>query len=495
MTVLEDVQELEAIDTELNIRAARENVLDFTCHTFPQYEVNWHHKKICDALDNVVSGDIKYLILEMPPRHGKSELVSRRLPAYVLGKNPDEQIISCSYSATLAQKMNRDVQRIMNSVEYQELFPDTVLPGRGIQQRKSRYLCNNDTFEIVDKKGSYVAAGADGGIGGMGFNLGLIDDPIKNNKEAKSETYRDNIWEWYVTTFYTRMEKVGRVILVSTRWHEDDLIGRVLNSDDGINWTRVCFPAICEDESNPDDPRKEGEALWPGKYPIERLEKIKGLQGHHFQALYQQRPSALEGEIYKREYWSYYDMFPNEKLLSIAHSWDTAFKKGKENAKSALIVGHEYPSGLYLTRVFSGKMEFPELDEKIRQEHERERCHACLIEDKASGQSHIQVLKKETSIPVVPIQVHTDKESRAQAVTPQISSGNVLLPRKAEWVADFVDELAAFPNSTYKDLADALSQLLDWRITHVTKFSTGTVPEKNRTLKGPQSTLNITAFK
>lgn len=443
-------------------RTAKASLLGFTRYTFPKYEVNWHHAKTAEYLDLLVNGDIQFLIIEEPPRHGKSELVSRRLPAYVLGQNPNEQIIGCSYSSDLASRMNRDIQRIMNGDQYREIYPDTILPGKGEKRTKSKYLCNNDIFEIVDKKGSYTAAGVDGGITGMGFTLGIIDDPIKNQKEARSETYREGVWEWFTTTFYSRMEKNGRLVVVSTRWHEDDLIGRILNSQDVGDWVRVRFPAICEDENNKDDPRKEGEALWLGKYPIERLQKIKNLQQHHFSALYQQRPSAVEGEIYKREYWRYYTIFPNEKLIRIIQSWDTAFKKGKENDKSALIVAYEYPSGIYITRIFSGKMEFPQLDEKVRQEYNRENCHACLIEDKASGQSLIQVLEQQTRIPVVPIPVNNDKESRAHAVTPQIKSGRVFLPEKEPWVADFVDELAAFPNATYKDLADALSQLLDW---------------------------------
>jgi len=328
----------------------------------------------------------------------------------------------------------------------------------------------------------------------MGFTLGLIDDPIKNQEEAKSETYREKTWEWYTTTFYTRMEKGGRIIVVATRWHEDDLIGRILNSENSKDWVLLNLPAINESGPTEDDPREEGASLWPKKYPLERLEIIKSIMGHNFSALYQQRPSALEGAIYKREYWSYYDMLPNLKLLRVIHSWDTAFKKGKENDKNALIIAYQYQNGIYIRKVFSEKMEFPELEQKVIQEYNREKCHACLIEDKASGQSLIQVLQRKTSIPVVPIPVVTDKESRAQAVTPQIQSGHVFLPKNEPWVSDFVDEMAAFPNARYKDLADALSQLLDWVVLEMKGFATGTTAPVTQELPGYGLKINVNQF-
>jgi len=228
---------------------ARTNFLDFITYTKKNYQVNWHHELMCRKIDDLLEGKIKRLIISCPPRFGKSEVVSRRLPAYVLGKNPDASIIACSYSADLATKMNHDTQRIIDSPEYAELFPDTRLNSSNVRTlSQGTFLRNSDLFEIVGHSGVYRSCGIGGGITGMGFNsIGIIDDPIKNREEAESPTIRNKIWEWYTDTFYTRRENDAGILVTQTRWHEDDMIGRLLESsknEDADQWEVISLPGF-----------------------------------------------------------------------------------------------------------------------------------------------------------------------------------------------------------------------------------------------------------
>ncbi|MBR1694479.1 MAG: terminase family protein, partial [Selenomonas sp.] len=194
---------LEAIQKE----QARRSMARFALYTDPRYKMNWHHRLICDRLDQWIRHKIKRLMIFMPPRHGKSELVSRKLPAYIFGINPDASIIGTSYSADLATAMNRDVQRIIDSEIYNSLFPETTLNGSNIRTVSGSALRNSDKFEIVGHRGMYRSAGVDGGITGMGGDYIIIDDPIKNRQDANSQTMRQHVWDWYTSTLYTRLEK------------------------------------------------------------------------------------------------------------------------------------------------------------------------------------------------------------------------------------------------------------------------------------------------
>jgi hypothetical protein len=235
----------EAAQLLLRRNRARSNLLDFTTYTKKNYQVNWHHELICKKLDQFVAGEIKRLMISLPPRNGKSELVSRRLPAYLLGLDPDIKIIATSYSANLASRMNRDVQRILESPEYNILFPDTKLSSAKLDI-KDHSTQNSGMFEIVGHDGAYISAGIRGSITGSGFDVGIIDDPIKTREEAESDTLRDRVFEWYTDTFYTRAEKDASILLTQTRWHSDDLAGKLLNlaqEDPGADqWETIVLP-------------------------------------------------------------------------------------------------------------------------------------------------------------------------------------------------------------------------------------------------------------
>ena len=289
---------------ELQKRHARQYLADFTLYTYPTYLMGWFHKEVCEALDkfleDVLAKKSPRLILTAPPRHGKSELVSRRFPAFAFGRCPDLQIIATSYGADLAQRFNRDVQRIIDDDTYRTLFPETTLNGRNVRtDSRNAFIRTSDLFEIVNHKGAYRSCGVGGGITGTGADILIIDDPIKDRAEANSPTVRANVYDWYTSTAYTRLSPGGGVIVMNTRWHEADLTGQLLSkmqSEEGDTWQIINYPAIAEH----DEPhRKTGEPLHAERYPLEALERIRAAVGERdWAALYQQHPVPDGGGLF-----------------------------------------------------------------------------------------------------------------------------------------------------------------------------------------------------
>jgi len=274
----------------------------------PTFQQGWFNRIIAAELQqfyfDVMAGKQPRLIIQAPPRSGKSELFSRRFPAWAFGQNPNLQMIAASYSADLSSRMNRDVQRIIDSEEYAGVFPETSFSSNtsaSINSQKN--IRNSEIFEIAGYSGSYRSAGVGGGITGMGADIAIIDDPVKDAKEANSQTYRDSVWDWYTSTFYTRLSPKSGVLLGMTRWHEDDLAGRLLADmkNGGDQWRVVSFPAIAEED---EQYRKEGDALHPERYDLTHLIQIKKAVGSQaWNALYQQRPSSKSGDVIKRAWF------------------------------------------------------------------------------------------------------------------------------------------------------------------------------------------------
>ena len=454
-------QKIQTMAKLARTELARRNLCDFATATDPRYVVNWHHRVLCKYLDRFARRQIPRLMVFMPPRHGKSELVSRKLPAYLFGRNPDTSIIAVSYSADLAQTMNRGVQRIIDTPQYAEVFPGTVLSGKGAITEGS-YSRNTDIFEIVGRRGVYRSSGVGGGITGMGGDFIIIDDPLKNREDSNSTTIRDKLWEWYTSTLYTRLEKGGCILLTMTRWHEDDLAGRLLRlaeTDPAADqWVVLTFPAIAETARHPEDKREEGEALWPERYPVKELEKTKATVGSYdWNALYQQHPAPSEGGLFKREYWEYWKELPR-KLTDWVQSWDCTFKA---TSTSDYVVGQVWArdgANSYLIDQVRRRMTFTETLQAIRDMSALyPRTHRKLIEDKANGSAVIDTLKRE--IPgIIPIEPRGGKEARAQAITAAVEAGNVILPKSAPWLSDFIEECASFPNGAHDDQVDAMTQ-------------------------------------
>ena len=474
--------------------ASKQDLLAFSKYTKENYAAGWHHEILCDKLNKFARGEIKRLIVTMPPRHGKSELVSRRLPAFIYGLNPDAQIIACSYGADLACRMNRDVQRIMESEAYARLFPETRLGGSNVRTTaEGAVLKNSDIFEIVGHRGVYRCAGTGGGITGMGADFIIIDDPIKDGKEAMSPTYRDGVWEWYQSTLYSRLETDhgidGGILVTMTRWHEDDLVGRLLAQakadPEADQWDVLELPAIRETMDNEDDIRELQEPLWPEKYPQNKLDRLKRAIGSKWwNSLYQCRPSAQEGGLLKRKWFQYYKEMP-AKFDEVIQSWDATFKDTK---KSDYVVGQVWGrvgASKYLLYEVRDQMDIVATMNSIRQVTARfPRTYTKLIEDKANGPAIISMLKGSVA-GIIPVDPEGSKEARVSAIAPDCEAGNIYLPDPsiAPWILDWIEEAVNFPNAAHDDRVDAFSQAI-WRLRQSAggSFTKEMIPDKIDTI-------------
>jgi len=443
---------------------ARRNIAAFALYTDCNYQINWHHKLICRYLTAFAQKKLRRLMVFMPPRHGKSELVSRKLPAFLLGRDPNCSIIATSYSADLAQRMNRDVQRIIDSPEYGAVFPETSLYGKNIRiVANGSFLRNSDIFEVVGHRGTYRSAGVGGGITGMGADYIIMDDVIKNREEANSLTYREKLWDWYTSTLYTRQEKDASILLTVTRWHEDDLAGRLLKaaaSGNGDKWDVLSLPAIKEYEDCPYDPRVIGAALWENKFNLDKLADIKKTIGtYNWAALYQQRPSALEGNLFKREWWKYYIVMPSG-FDEIIISADCAFKGSDDSDYVVIQVWGRKGAMRYLIDQVRDKMTFSATIVTMRNlSYKWPTAYRKLIEDKANGTAVIDTLKSEIT-GLIPVNPEGGKIVRAQAASPLVEAGNICIPAPAiaPWISDFIEEFASFPNGAHDDQVDSMTQ-------------------------------------
>ena len=284
---------------ELRYRA-KSDILAFTKYTKEDYLTNWHHQILCDKLNKFARGEIKRMMVFMPPQHGKSELTSRRLPAFMLGLNPNLRIALCAYNSTFASKFNRQIKRIMTEPSYNEVFPETTLSN----SKTSDFVKTADEFEVVNKSGSFISVGVGGGITGNPVDIALIDDPIKGAEEAGSQTYREKVWEWYTTELSTRLNNNSQVLLTLTRWNVEDIAGKIIEaskSSHAKDWEIVTFPRIKIDNSNPNDPREIGEVLWEEMHSYESAMEAKQINPVKFEALQQQNPKIMEAgsEFYK----------------------------------------------------------------------------------------------------------------------------------------------------------------------------------------------------
>lgn len=443
---------------EIRLAKARKGLSYFTLHTKPDYLLGWVHKEICDELDrflqDVADKKSPRLIITMPPRSGKSELVSRRFPAFALGRNPELQIIATSYSSDLSQRFNRDVQRVIDDEKYFDLFPNTRLSNSRVRtDSRGSYIRTSDLFEIVGHAGAYRSCGVGGGITGQGADILIIDDPIKDRAQAGSKTIRDSIWDWYTSTAYTRLSPGGGVIVMATRWHTDDLIGRLIQRmGEGDTFRIVNYPAIAEhDELH----RKAGEALHPERYPLSTLLQIKKTIGSRdWEALYQQHPVPDGGALFKLEWfrrWTASNLPP--EFDHTLMSWDMTFKDSKN---SDYVVGQVWGKkgpNFYLLDQVRGQWDFVKTKEMVRVLAQKwPRVVRKLVEDKANGSAVISELKSTVSgfVPITPTE---SKEARASSVTPYFEAGNVFIPedKAAPWVPHYVSELLEFPAGSHDD--------------------------------------------
>jgi predicted phage terminase large subunit-like protein len=312
----------------LRRRKAQESLIAFTEFTFPEFEAGKHHRIIAEALEDVEAGKCKRLMIFAPPRHTKSELASRRFPAWYIGRNPNKQLICTTYAQEFADDFGHDVRGIVRDESYGLVFPTVHLADDSKAKNKWR----------TNKGGIYIAAGIDGPITGRGAHVAMIDDPFKNRQDAFSQTNREHVWKWYTSVLRTRLMPGGAIILIMTRWHEDDLAGRLLEraKKGGEQWRVISLPAMTE-----------GQPLWPEWFNLGELEAIKStLPVEEWQALYQQDPTPDDGIYFKREWFRRYTDLPTN--LTVYMSGDFAVSEGKGDFTSIFVWGVDHTGRIFV---------------------------------------------------------------------------------------------------------------------------------------------------
>ncbi|MDU5684178.1 MAG: phage terminase large subunit [Kluyvera cryocrescens] len=477
---LRNRQTLEAFKRRA-IAEARESLMGFTLYTNPLYETGWFNELLSAELDQFLSdveaGKMPRLMIFAPPRSGKSEKASRRFPAYVLGKHPDWNVIACSYSSDLANRMSRDTQRIVGSKKYADVFPETSLPSS--RTGAGGAIRTAELWEVVNGSGeihggSYRAAGVNGGITGQGMNIGIIDDPAKDYKTASSPTYQEAVIDWYDTTFFTRADpKINGIIIILTRWHQNDLAGQLLKKaeEGGEQWRVVSFPMEAEKEEIHELNgkkyllRKPGEILFPERMPQEFVDKAKQRGSLVWNALYQQRPTAKGGSLIKSEWFGEYKELPVMKWRAVYG--DTAQKTKEVNDFSVFEHwGLGVDGYMYLIDMIRGKWESDELKRRAIafwnscKQLKNGSLRHMAIEDKASGTGLIQSIRKDALCPVKAIQRDKDKYTRLMDTQGFIESGYCKLPTDKPFINDFLVEMEAI-NPEFNTHDDQLDPMMD----------------------------------
>jgi predicted phage terminase large subunit-like protein len=400
-----------------------------------------HLKYMRKDFDDIVAGKPKKIMEFAPPQHGKSTQNSIHFPAYAIYKNPNSRIVVAANRQDFANKFSRRIRDLARN--YIPLSKERKAVSEWETMQDGSITC-----------GGVIHVGT-----GLPIDLLIVDDPIKSPEQASSKTYRDKVWDWWEYNIDPRITNRTSIIFTMTRWHQDDLAARILEAN-GSEWEIRCLPGICEIDNDPIG-RKIGEALWPERWPIEELLKRKGRKS--FQALIQQRPSAVEGELFKRDDFVYFSAIPEFKL--IVQSIDTASKANKTNDYTVCTTWGVTDKAYYLLHVWRKKCLYPARKRAVIALADKFKPNHILIEDKDSGQALIQELRKETDLPVIPINPKhfgSSKEDRAERTLGAFEAERVLFPKEAQWLSDFIEELAMFPNARHDDQVDSVTQFLNW---------------------------------
>lgn len=421
-----------------------------------KYLHNWHIDAISEHLNACEKKEIKRLIINLPPRSLKSVAVSVAWPAWLLGREPSRKIICASYAKSLALQHSLDSKRIMGSGWYNEIYNAAEIGNA--QNQKEKFATTRNGFRMATSVGASLI--------GEGADFLIADDP-QNPRQAASELQRDQTINWFEGSFLTRLnsKRDGVVVLVMQRLHEMDLSGYLLQNRKD-QWHHLKIPALSEGGStismgNFSFYREHGEPLHAEREDIGVLERLKmELGSYEFEAQYQQNPVPREGGFIKSIWFERYKSYPAE--AKIIQSWDTGIKVSEKADPSCLTTWAITDNAFYLLEVFREKLEYPDLKRTANNHAQKWKPEVLLIEDKASGQSLIQDLRCETTLPVIAITPRADKVSRLSSVLGVLESGRVKLPNHAPWLADFETELFSFPSSAHDDQVDSMSQMLLW---------------------------------
>jgi predicted phage terminase large subunit-like protein len=480
---------MSLLSTGAKRAAARTSLIEFAKTTYNMYDPSWFHYEMAKALERLNNPDNREnLMIFAPPQHGKSELVCIRRPAWALGLDPSKHFIATAYGDKLATTFSKSIRRTLETPQYQAVFP-LKLKTRG-----------DTTWEVErendDQRPSFVASGIMSSITGIGATDLLVDDPVKNAEEAYSKVYRNKVWDNYVTAAGTRLTQSGKKCLVMTRWHEDDLAGRLLKKaveDKKADQWLVLVLAATNDQGkdsyiwNTRTGWKQYfpayQALWPEKKGREFLDQQKANLGSvYWEAMYMQRPSAPAGGIFKRENWQYYDRWP--EMSQIVQIYDCATAEGTDNDYSASITGGCGREGFPILDAWRDKLSFPFLVQRVYERFaESAQLYGrfpsrVLVEDKSAGRQLLQqlasnnacgawvypdgILRQVPVLPILGLPATQSKTLRAMGICGYHEAKTISLPRGGSWVEDFVDEHALFPGDLHDDWVDCLVHLMTY---------------------------------
>lgn len=462
-------RQIALLERQQKILAAREDLLAFTQFTMPDpedpddvnksaYQAAQFHREIAKALNEFERGDHRQLIFCMPPRHGKTEMATKRLAAWYMGRNPNHNVAVAAYSDTLAQEFGSDVRAVIGSPQYKQVFPDVKLRRGGNAK---------DNLE-TDRGGRAIFVGRGGALTGRGAHCLIIDDLYKDHEEARSQAIRDQAWNWFTKVAMTRRMGKRLVIITMTRWHSDDIIGRITdpenpcyNEIEAKKWKIIRLPAAAED----DDPlgREPGQPLWPERYDMDFLLSQQRLDPLGFAALYQQRPTVADGILFRRETIQYYrrDQLPEE--LRVYAASDHAVGTGQRNDPSCFItVGVDRQSNIYVLDCW---WERKPTDVAVEAMLDIARVRKPLLWWAERGHIsksigpflHKRMQETNTWVNIREVTPVADKQTRAQAIAARVAMGRVYFPKEAFWTEKAVNEMLAFPNGLHDDFVDCLA--------------------------------------
>lgn len=440
---------------------------DLLCYyqlMYPKYQIVKHIALMCCYLEKLERGDIDRLIILAPPRHSKTVSVAEIFASWVMGRNPDGNIIYATYSHDRASDTGRKVKNLMLDPDFAAVFPECKVSSDSKSANKLS----------TQQHGSYFAVGVGGAITGRGADVAILDDLIKGPEDL-TETYLEKLREWYNSVLFTRFSPSAKVVLIMTKWSYDDIASYLIEEKKSENWTILRLPAMC-DEVDPVTERdilgrQLGEALWPERFSITHLERIQAnLTSSEYSALYQQNPLPKSGQIINIDLFNKFDLDIYETFYKVVLSYDTGSKKKSTSDPSALTVWGMNKTGnvLKLIKVINKKMEYPELYKAVINHYQwAQSISTCiptmLIEDKASGIALIQDLKAYTKIPIIAIEPKGNKVERAKAIQPIIEAGHVWIPKKAIWLYETEIQLSRFPLYSHDDITDSVTQFLRWQ--------------------------------
>jgi len=444
---------LERLNMLEKQKVSQDLYMDFVKRIWPSFIEGRHHKIYADKLQQVADGKIKRLIVNMPPRHTKSEFASYLFPSWLMGRRPDLKIIQATHTAELAVGFGRKVKNLIDSDDFRDVFPDVKLAADA--KASGRWSTN--------KGGEYYAVGVGGALAGRGADLLIIDDPV-SEQDALSPTALDSIYEWYTSGPRQRLQPGGAIILVMTRWSKRDLTGQIINKSierEGSNeWEVIQLPAILP----------SNKTLWPEFWKREELDALRAeLPVSKWNAQYQQDPTSEEGALIKREWWQEWEKDDLPPCDSIIQSWDTAFLKTQRADYSACTTwgifhhpddeGNERPN-LILLDAYKEKLEFPDLKRAAYEKYWEFEPDQMIIEAKAAGSPLIFELRA-MGIPVTEFTPSRgqDKIARVNSVTDLFASGVVWCP-PTRWADEVIEECASFPSGDHDDLVDSTTQAL-----------------------------------